>query len=693
MQPRGSDARLMRNLALALSIALLPGIGIFLDLSGNINFLIQHLGSLLAVAGVALVYLNHVPEPSSFVTKLAGVVLLTVILLVGGLGNYYYGQLERAYDQDRLALVAHARALLAAGRPVSVSLPVSYVVAWDASRPGDEDAYRVHFMQPGHSAFELGSLVAENRHGHLASWSRRAAPVTTAFAEDAWYYVPRWRTYPLGSGVPEYAGFGFSTEGTTWEIGLLEAHRAQYLHGITRSWLAMLGIGALLVLALFPLFLRVTLVRPLMDLLAGMQRADAGALDTTLPVRHADEIGQLTQSFNTLIRTLKASYEELEHRVAARTRELSAFFDLAMLGGAEESLDETLRPALERIAEAGGCSALCLHLAGEDGQSLHLVGHWSVPERALAGLQSLALDAECAARMDCTELPWVTADPAAVEGLPQALRIAGFRHYLGAALGREGNMHGWLSCYRSDGAGFGVSEIALLAALARQLGVIVENHRLQHVRGQLAAFEERQRLARDLHDSVTQSMYGLTLFSRAGKDAMADGDLPRAASNLDKVSETAQLALREMRSLLFELQPPSLQQSGLAHALQERLDLVERRVGIRVQDRLDDSFAIPYAAARELYLVALECLNNSLKHARADEIRVSLAWHDGAVRMSIADNGCGFDPDGASGGLGLASMKQRVDDLGGELIVDTAIGTGSRITVTVPHAAGEGAHG
>jgi signal transduction histidine kinase len=61
--------------------------------------------------------------------------------------------------------------------------------------------------------------------------------------------------------------------------------------------------------------------------------------------------------------------------------------------------------------------------------------------------------------------------------------------------------------------------------------------------------------------------------------------------------------------------------------------------------------------------------------------------------MSIADNGCGFDPDGASGGLGLASMKQRVDDLGGELIVDTAIGTGSRITVTVPHAAGEGAHG
>ena len=693
VHPRGGDARLMRSLGLALSVALLPGIGNLLDLPGTINYLIQHLGSLLAVAGIALVYLNHVPETSSFVTRLAGVVLLTVMLLIGGLGNYFHGELARAYDLERQTLVAQARALLAAGQPMSVALPVSYVVAWDASRPGDEDAYRIRFVQPGQSPFELGRLVAENREGHLASWSQPAMQVTTAFADDAWYTVPRWRNYPVGSGVPEYTGFGFSADGTTWEIGLLESHRTQYLHGITASWLTMLGIGALLVLVLFPVFLRATLVRPLMDLLAGMRRVDAGALDTTLPVRHTDEIGQLTQSFNTLTRTLKASYEELEHRVAVRTRELSAFFDLAMLSDAEEELGHKLQPALARIAEAGGCSALCLHLAGEEGEELHLAGQVAVPEPALAELQSTPLAAECAARLRGLEQPLVATGLPEAAGLPRALRIPGFRHYLGTSLARGQHVHGWLSCYRSDGAGFGVSESALLVALARQVGVIVENHRLQYLTAQLAAFEERQRLARDLHDSVSQLMYGMTLFSRAGKDALADGDLARAESNLDRVGDTAQLALREMRSLLFELQPPPVEQMGLARALQQRLDVVERRVGIRVQDRIDDSFAIPYAAARELYLVAMECLNNSLKHARADEIRVSLARTNGAWQLSIADNGGGFDPAAVSGGLGLSSMKRRVDQLGGELSFDTGAGDGARITVTVPAAAAEAAHG
>jgi signal transduction histidine kinase len=692
-KPRSNDARLMRSLALALCVALLPGVSMFLKMPGTVAFMVQHVGSLVAVAGIALVYLNHVQELSSFVTKLAGVALLTVTLLIGGMGNYFYGQLARAYERDCLSLVAQARALLTSGQPLSVPLPVGYVVAWDASRTQHEDAYRVLFTPAGQTGFDLDRLVAENRQGHLASWSRPATQVRAASGGEAWYAVPRWRTYPVGSSVPEYTGFGFSAGGTTYEIGLLEAHREEYLNGVTTSWLATLGMGALLVLLVFPLFLRATLVRPLADLIAGVKRVEAGALDTTVTVRYADEIGELTRSFNALTRTMKESYEELENRVAARTRELSAFFDLAMLSDIGDELSRKLRPALERIAEAGGCSALCLHLAGAEEQELQLVSHVALPAPALAKLQSVSLTAVCATRMRESDQPWVTSDPAAAADLPPAFRIPGFRHYLGTSLGRGGSVQGWLSCYRSDGAAFGVSETSLLVALARQIGVIVENHRMQQVTGQLAAFEERQRLARDLHDSVTQLMYGLTLFSRAGKDAMADGDLPRAASNLDRVGDTAQLALREMRSLLFELQPPSLEQDGLAHALQERLDIVERRVGIRVQDRIDDSLAIPYSAARELYLVAMECLNNSLKHAHADEIRVSLARTNGALQMSIADNGCGFDPARVSGGLGLSSMKHRVDQLGGEFSLDAAIGGGARITVTVPVVAGEAARG
>jgi signal transduction histidine kinase len=383
---------------------------------------------------------------------------------------------------------------------------------------------------------------------------------------------------------------------------------------------------------------------------------------------------------------LKGSYEELEHRVAARTRELGAFFDLAMLGDARQGLDETLAHALRRIADAGGCSAVCLHLAAEDAQDLDLVAHAGIAAQALAELRSAPLDGEWVARRCEAEQPWVPREPFPETALPPALRVPGSRHYLGTSLGCGTGVRGWLSCYCRDGTGFGVSEASLLAALARQIGVIVENHRLQQITGQLAALEERQRLARDLHDSVTQLMYGLGLFSRAARDAIADGDAVRATSNLEKVGDTAELALREMRSLLFELQPPAVEEVGLAHALEQRLDLVERRLGIRVRDHIDDAIALPSAVARELYMVAMECLNNALKHARAEELRVSLVRSNGAVEMSIADNGCGFDPALVSRGLGLSNVARRVARIGGELRLEAAVGSGARITVTVPVA-------
>ena len=177
-------------------------------------------------------------------TKLAGVVLLTVMLLVGGLGNYYYGQLARAYDQDRLALVAQARALLAAGR-ADVRSAAGELRGGLGCEPRGR---RRRLPAP------LRAAGAEPLRARPAGCGEpRGAPGGVVSAGDAGDDLrslrmpgipcPRWRTYPVGSGVPEYTGFGFSADGTTWEIGLLEAHRAQYLHGITSSWLAMLGIG------------------------------------------------------------------------------------------------------------------------------------------------------------------------------------------------------------------------------------------------------------------------------------------------------------------------------------------------------------------------------------------------------------------------------------------------------------------
>jgi hypothetical protein len=204
------------------------------------------------------------------------------------MGNFFFRELERIYDTDRLSLVARARAALASGESLSFPPPLSYIVAWDASRPADADAYRVLFTQPQQPDFDLTRLVAENRAGHLAAWSRRSTQVLAALGEEFGYAVPRWRSYPAGSGVPDYTAFGFDLGDSSYEVGLLEAHRERYLHGVVTAWLASLGVGTALVLLVIPVFLRATLVRPLEDLIAGMRRVEAGALDTSVPVRYAD---------------------------------------------------------------------------------------------------------------------------------------------------------------------------------------------------------------------------------------------------------------------------------------------------------------------------------------------------------------------------------------------------------------------
>ena len=686
--PAGNDALLMRNLALGFSLAFLPALGFFLEAENwtvqVVKTIAQHLGALVAVSAIALAYLNYSPVITSFVVKLTGVSLLALMLMMAAFGDYHVLETKRTYDRDAAYLLAATLAELKAGQPVSPPPPVSYVVSWNGADLADTTAYRTLFARSGSSSFDFARLEKENRGGDLA---KRRAPENGAegrLTNDAWHAVPRWRTYAEGSLYADYVGHQFTQGATTYEIGVSQWHRLAQVSRVTVAWSLMLLAASALLLLLFPTFFNGLLVRPLADLLAGVRRVNAGALDTRVAVRHPDEIGQLTGAFKALTGTLKTSYGELEERIAARTRELSAFFDLSKLGAAGEPPGQRLEPTLDRIREATGCDALCLHLLGDDGRTLALAEQVGVPEAALARLQSVAVPEALAGRIRGITRPLTSGHLAGETALPPALRVAPFRSYLGTPLGPSGQVLGWLGCYRREGGGFGVSESALLVALARQIGVIVENHRLQQRTGQLAALEERQRLARDLHDSVTQLLYGLTLYSRAGREAALDGDTQRLESNLEKIADTASTALREMRALLFELQPPALEEAGLQQAIEQRLNLVERRVGLEIDALIDDSLAVPGTVARVLYHVALEALNNALRHAAADKLLVTLRRVDGDVELAVEDNGCGFDPATVRVGLGLSGMRARLAEIGGSLSLETAAGCGVRITARVP---------
>ncbi len=180
-----------------------------------------------------------------------------------------------------------------------------------------------------------------------------------------------------------------------------------------------------------------------------------------------------------------------------------------------------------------------------------------------------------------------------------------------------------------------------------------------------AILEERQRLARDLHDSVTQALYGITLHAEVARRLLASGDVAAAVGYLNALQDTAQEALHEMRLLIFELRPPILEQAGLVAALQARLDTVEGRAILETKLIAEGVSSLPAAVEQALYRVGQEALNNVLRHAHAQRVCVHLRQEQASVTLEVSDDGVGFDAAREHAGLGLRGIAERVAQLGG----------------------------
>jgi PAS domain S-box-containing protein len=376
--------------------------------------------------------------------------------------------------------------------------------------------------------------------------------------------------------------------------------------------------------------------------------------------------------------------ETMDERIAARTRELSTFFDLTTLAIDAEDLKDMLAPVPGRILELGSCDAMCIHLLDEERTTLTLVAQGNLAPRMREQVQAIALDSEFRQRIEKHSGPLLVKAASRASVLPDQLRLDEFPSYFGVPLSS-----GWVSYHRASNQGFSLDETSLLLALAEQVGVSVENYRLRQRIEAAVMLEERGRLARDLHDSVTQSLYSLSLFARSGRDAAEEGDSGRLNSSLTNLETIALQALREMRLLLYELRPEALEQEGLIRTIEHRFDAVERRAGLKatVAYRAPAGLELPPTLERELYYLTMEALNNTLKHALATEVTVVVQLSTTRVRLEITDNGCGFDPLHVSGGYGLGDMRERSERLGGRLEISSEPGSGTRIFTSVPWAA------
>jgi len=259
------------------------------------------------------------------------------------------------------------------------------------------------------------------------------------------------------------------------------------------------------------------------------------------------------------------------------------------------------------------------------------------------------------------------------------------RSWLGVPLRVHERAVGIITVDRERPGGYTAEEVRLASAFADLAALALENARLYGQVEQLAVMRERERMARDLHDAVTQSLYSLALFSEAAQRLVSSDEKDRLEEYLIRLGETAQQALRDMRLLIHQLRPSALESEGLVGALQQRLNAVEGRAGVDARLLVEGTVELPVPLEEGLYRIAEEALNNALKHAAATSVKVWLRVDGDSVELEVADNGRGFDPGAVSdkGGMGLLNMRQRAEHLGGSLTILSAPGEGTRVKASL----------
>jgi PAS domain S-box-containing protein len=261
------------------------------------------------------------------------------------------------------------------------------------------------------------------------------------------------------------------------------------------------------------------------------------------------------------------------------------------------------------------------------------------------------------------------------------------RSWMGVPLLVKDQVIGELALDHGEVDYFTPQRAELVLTFANQVAVAIENARLYRQAEQTAVMEERQRLARELHDSVSQALYGIGLGTRTARtlidrEAIDEGTRAKLAKPLDYVLSLAEAGLAEMRALIFELRPDALEREGLVAALERQAAALRARHKLRVQTDLCEEPGISLEVKEAVYRIAQEALNNIVKHAHASEVGIRLKDGGDGITLEVRDDGVGFNPQQEHlGHLGLRSMQERAARVGGTLEIESSAGCGALIRV------------
>jgi PAS domain S-box-containing protein len=390
--------------------------------------------------------------------------------------------------------------------------------------------------------------------------------------------------------------------------------------------------------------------------------------------------------------------EKLLELTQRSEREALALAEIASSFSLAKPFETNLTLIAQRVAQTVGADACAIEIYEDDKKELGLTGSYGYPEgfaEALVeirknGIETLAQQAIRQGEVIIAkEFVKTTLANRGYAPLHDLMREQVWGTVVAVPLPVTRYAGGAVVVFYPHGLDPDLTDLLQLSTIVSQIALVVENARLFEDAQGKAALEERQRLARDLHDSVSQALYGISLGANSAKTALSldssEAKLKELERSLDYLIYMGDTAMAEMKSLIFELRPESLATEGLVVALRKHLRALELRHRFALDLHLPSEPEVSLEVKEMLYRITQEAMNNVVKHAQAKRVWIRLEVNEERLELEVRDDGHGFDTNREfPGHLGLRSMRERAEKLGATYEISSKLNEGTSVRVVLP---------
>jgi nitrate/nitrite-specific signal transduction histidine kinase len=422
------------------------------------------------------------------------------------------------------------------------------------------------------------------------------------------------------------------------------------------------------------------ITNPIQKLIRASEQVTAGQFKHRIEVKTGDEIETLADHFNLMSAELDESYASLEKKVADRTRELAIMNSIISVASHSLNIQEILEDALDQTVEQMGFEVgVAFKLEPHPTPPLLMAHRGFEPATAIDLVYSYAFASQKIPAVYPKEVITFGIEEFQDEKLKNNLSQFDFQLLVYIPLSTKGRQLGFFILGKREPGQLAPEELSLLSSIGKQIGVAMENAHLYEQAEQTAIAAERNRLARELHDAVTQTLFSANLIAdvipRIWKRNPEEG-----LQNLEELRQLTRGALAEMRTMLLEMRPEALERADIKTLLTQLADAFVGRVRIPLDLEINGDCELTHEVKIAFYRVAQEALNNIAKHSGARLVEIHLDCQPGQMNLLIKDDGLGFDPDSIQPDhMGIAIMHERANSIGASLKIESQLGQGTTV--------------